>query len=171
MSWVNFLHFLVYYRACQFIERDRKSFGVVALETIMGRHPRELISSLSNPTSQNMLKDILDSRLPLPYFLEDTQDITLLVTIALACLCSKPKLRPSMQHVVEKLRSFKLSLPVPFHETSIHQLMTEEQCCLSSNSQEWYLAGKKLREVIFWFLRIGKKFSLIKLKKLHVVAF
>ncbi|WVZ16522.1 hypothetical protein V8G54_009504 [Vigna mungo] len=48
-------------------ECDVYSFGVVALEALMGKHPGELISSLTNLTIQNMLvKDLLDSRLPLP---------------------------------------------------------------------------------------------------------
>ncbi|QCE02935.1 protein brassinosteroid insensitive 1 [Vigna unguiculata] len=56
---------------------DVYSFGVVTLETLMGKHPGELISSLSNSTTQNMLlKDILDSRLPLP-LRKDAQDIYL----------------------------------------------------------------------------------------------
>ncbi|KAL2337397.1 hypothetical protein Fmac_011843 [Flemingia macrophylla] len=47
---------------------DVYSFGVVALETLMGKHLREIMSSLSKSTTQNMLlKDLLDSRLPLPY--------------------------------------------------------------------------------------------------------
>ena len=38
---------------------DVYSFGVVVLETMMGRHPAELISSLSEPSIQNKkLKDI-----------------------------------------------------------------------------------------------------------------
>nr|KYP41214.1 putative LRR receptor-like serine/threonine-protein kinase At4g08850 family [Cajanus cajan] len=104
---------------------DVYSFGVVALETLMGRHPGELISSLSNPTTQNMLlKDLLDSRLPLPRFQKDAQDIMLVVAITLACLCSKPKFRPSMLQVAKELSSFKLSLSLPLHEILIHQLMT-----------------------------------------------
>ena len=75
---------------------DVYSFGVVAMETIMGKHLRELISSLSNPSIQNMLvKDLLDSHLLLPVR-KDAQDINLVVVIALSCLCSKPNLRPSM---------------------------------------------------------------------------
>ncbi|KAK7822511.1 mdis1-interacting receptor like kinase 2, partial [Quercus suber] len=47
---------------------DAYSFGVVALETIMGMHPGELLSSLS-PSSSNQdvkLKDVLDPRLSPP---------------------------------------------------------------------------------------------------------
>ncbi|XP_027337408.1 probable leucine-rich repeat receptor-like protein kinase At1g35710 [Abrus precatorius] len=106
---------------------DVYSFGVVALETLMGRHPGELLSSLSNPSNQNfLLKDILDSRLPLPSSQKDAQDIVLVGTIALACLCSKPKFRPSMQQVARKLSCSKLSLPLPLYEISIHLLMSQE---------------------------------------------
>uniref|UniRef100_A0A2N9FT90 non-specific serine/threonine protein kinase n=1 Tax=Fagus sylvatica TaxID=28930 RepID=A0A2N9FT90_FAGSY len=47
---------------------DVYSFGVVALEILMGKHPGELLSSLSSPSSsQNvMLNEILDQRLPPP---------------------------------------------------------------------------------------------------------
>ncbi|KAG7964606.1 hypothetical protein I3843_09G178800 [Carya illinoinensis] len=46
---------------------DVYSFGVVALEVLMGRHPGELLSSLSSSSSQNMmLNEILDQRLPPP---------------------------------------------------------------------------------------------------------
>ena len=43
---------------------DVYSFGVVALETMTGKHPGELITSLSSPLCQDiMLRDVLDSRL------------------------------------------------------------------------------------------------------------
>ena len=107
---------------------DVYSFGVVTLETLIGKHPEELISSLSNSTTQNMLvKDFLDSRLPLP-LQKDAQDINLVLTIALSCLCSKPNLRPSMQQVVDKLSSFKLPLSLPFDKVLIHQLMSQDIC-------------------------------------------
>ena len=43
---------------------DVYSFSLVVLETIMGRHPGELISSLASSSTQHiMLKDVLDPRL------------------------------------------------------------------------------------------------------------
>ncbi|RYR47746.1 hypothetical protein Ahy_A07g033708 [Arachis hypogaea] len=47
---------------------DVYSFRVVALETLMGRHPRELISSsLDDSSNKNiMVKDLLDPRIHLP---------------------------------------------------------------------------------------------------------
>ncbi|KAG2380525.1 MDIS1-interacting receptor like kinase [Vigna angularis] len=105
---------------------DVYCFGVVALEELMGKHPGELISSLVDLTTQNMLvKDLLDSRLPLP-LQKDAQDIKLALTISFSCLCSKSNLRPSMEQVADKLFSLKLSLSVPFHEVLIHQLMNRD---------------------------------------------
>ncbi|XP_014516669.1 probable leucine-rich repeat receptor-like protein kinase At1g35710 [Vigna radiata var. radiata] len=111
---------------------DVYSFGIVTLETLMGKHPRELISTLSNPITQNMLvKDLLDSRLPPPHE-KDAQDVNLVINVALSCLCSKPNLRPSMQQVVEKLSSFKFPLDSPFHEVFIRQVMSQDIFHLSS---------------------------------------
>ncbi|KAJ1413622.1 Tyrosine-protein kinase, active site [Sesbania bispinosa] len=106
---------------------DVYSFGVVALETMMGRHPAELISSLSEPSTQNKkLKDILDSRIPLPFFRKEMQDIVLVVTLALACLCPDPKSRPSMQEVANELIVCKPPLLWHFYDISIHQLMKQK---------------------------------------------
>lgn len=80
---------------------DVYSFGVVALETIMGRHPGELLSSLSSFKSVQdlMLNDVLDSRLSCPTDVLVKRGIVLVLDLALACLNSNPKLRPTMQHV------------------------------------------------------------------------
>ncbi|MED6111402.1 hypothetical protein PIB30_051978 [Stylosanthes scabra] len=106
---------------------DVFSFGVVALETLMGRHPRELISSLFDASPQNMLlKDLLDSRVHLPNRQKDAQDIALVVKLALACLHSKPDSRPSMLQVSQQLSSSRQSpLQASFSEISFHQLMTQ----------------------------------------------
>ncbi|RDX73704.1 MDIS1-interacting receptor like kinase 2, partial [Mucuna pruriens] len=105
---------------------DVYSFGVVVLETMMGRHPAELISSLSEASIQNKkLKNILDSRIPLPFFRKDIQDIVLVVTLALACLCPQPKSRPSMQEIAKELSVSKPPLLWNFDGISIHQLMKQ----------------------------------------------
>ena len=79
---------------------DAYSFGVVALETIMGMHPGELLSSLSLSSSNQdvMLKDVLDPRLLPPTHKRDVQDIALVATIAFACLHSNPKSRVPTNH-------------------------------------------------------------------------
>ncbi|MED6186822.1 hypothetical protein PIB30_070412 [Stylosanthes scabra] len=89
---------------------DVFSFGVVALETMMGHHPGEFVSFLSKPFTQNLLvKQVLDSRIPLPNLKEDIQDVVLVVTLALACLSSDPKSRPSMEDVANVFLASKYS--------------------------------------------------------------
>ncbi|XP_027905935.1 MDIS1-interacting receptor like kinase 2-like [Vigna unguiculata] len=106
---------------------DVYSFGVVVLETMMGRHPAELISCLSEPSIQKKkLKDILDSRIPLPHFRKDMQDIVLVVTLALACLSPHPKSRPSMQEIANELLASKPPLLWHFDSISIHQLIKQK---------------------------------------------
>ncbi|XP_043705580.1 probable leucine-rich repeat receptor-like protein kinase At1g35710 [Telopea speciosissima] len=84
---------------------DVYSFGVLALETIMGRHPSELISSLSLLNAKDIiLKDVLDPRLPPPTQLE-AQDLTFSMMLGIACLHTNPKSRPTMQYVSQKLGS------------------------------------------------------------------
>ena len=122
---------------------DVYSFGVVALETLMGRHPGELISSLSNSSTQNiLLKDLLDSRIRFPFCQKDAQAIVLVVTLALACLRSKPKSRPSMQQVTQELSKSKQTLPLPFSEISIPQLMTQELYPIPTEYQEINLVNE-----------------------------
>ncbi|XP_057741201.1 MDIS1-interacting receptor like kinase 2-like [Arachis stenosperma] len=104
---------------------DVYSFGVVALETIMGRHPGDHILSLFNSSNKNiMVKDLLDSRISLPLCQKDAQAIVQVVTLALACLRSNPKSRPSMQQVAHQLSNFKQSsLSLPLSEITVHQLI------------------------------------------------
>ena len=113
---------------------DVYSFGVVALETMMGHHPGELISSLSKPSTQNLLvKDVLDSRIPLPFLRKDMQDVVLVVTVALACLCSDPKPRPLMQEVANEFSASKAPIHFPFCDVSIYQLMNQEIYVIGKN--------------------------------------
>lgn len=91
---------------------DVYSFGVVALEVMMGRHPRELLASLSSSSSSTtttlfenqelLLKDILDQRLPPPTG-QLAEAVVFVVTIALACTRSTPKSRPNMRFVAQEL--------------------------------------------------------------------
>ncbi|PIA62699.1 hypothetical protein AQUCO_00200607v1 [Aquilegia coerulea] len=85
---------------------DVYSFGVVALETIMGKHPGDLLSSLSMPAAQTlMMKDLLDPRLSSPVDQKIIQDLVLVVQLALACVQSRPQQRPTMQKVSQILVS------------------------------------------------------------------
>ncbi|KAG2690333.1 hypothetical protein I3760_09G181000 [Carya illinoinensis] len=110
---------------------DVYSFGVVALEVLMGRHPGELLSSLSSSSSQNMmLNEILDQRLPPPNRLIG-QDIFLVATIAFACLHTQPKSRPTMKYVSQEFLSRKKPNVIPLTTVSLPQL----------RKQATYMAG------------------------------
>ncbi|XP_077252017.1 uncharacterized protein LOC143891291 [Tasmannia lanceolata] len=105
---------------------DVYSFGVLALEVIMGRHPGDIISSLltsSSEVGQNLrVKDVLDPRLPNP---EDQvgNEVFLAVSMALACINANPQTRPPMQHISGKFSARTPSFPKPFHTIEMSQLM------------------------------------------------
>ena len=102
---------------------DVFSFGVAALEVMMGRHSGELIYSLSTSHSRSMLlKDVLDQRLPPP--VDDVADeVFLTMVFALACLQEHPQSRPTMRHVSQELSTCMPPFPVPFNTVTLSQLM------------------------------------------------
>ena len=105
---------------------DVYGFGVVALETMMGKHPRELFSLLSSPLAQNiLLTDILDSRLPPPQDQQVAKDVVLVVWLALKCIHPNPKSRPTMQHISWKLLTQSPFLE-PFNGVSLWQLKIQD---------------------------------------------
>ena len=90
---------------------DVYSFGVVALEIMMGRHPRELLSSLSLKSrtaitvldsTEFLLKDVLDQGLPQPTG-QIAKEVVFVMTIALACVRDTPESRPTMRFVAQEL--------------------------------------------------------------------
>ena len=87
---------------------DVYSFGVVALEVMMGRHPGEVLESLSissRTLSKNpelLFADVLDPRLPPPAG-ELAEVVMFLVTLALASTQPNPDARPTMRFVAQKL--------------------------------------------------------------------
>ncbi|GMP49950.1 hypothetical protein CsSME_00016756 [Camellia sinensis var. sinensis] len=106
---------------------DVYSFGVVALETIMGRHPGELLSSLESPSTRNiMLADVLDLRLPLPTNPMVVGNIVLVVRMAIACLHSKPRSRPTMLRVSQEFQSCRKTFATPLCAISLLQLWNAE---------------------------------------------
>ena len=105
---------------------DVYSFGVVALETMMGKHPRELFTLLSSSSAQSiMLTDILDSRLPSPQDQQVARDVVLVVWLALKCIHSNPRSRPTMQLISSRLLTQLPSLET-FHGISLWLLNTQE---------------------------------------------
>ena len=99
---------------------------MVALKILMERHPRELLSSLSSPSSQNMmLLEILDQRLPPPNHLV-AQDIFLVTTLAFACIHTKPTSRPTMKFVSKEFLYRKKPITKHLHAISLWQLSNHE---------------------------------------------
>ncbi|PRQ25739.1 putative protein kinase RLK-Pelle-LRR-XI-1 family [Rosa chinensis] len=70
------------------LQCDVYSFGVVALEIMMGRHPGELLESLSENRGL-YLKDLLDQRLRSPSS-QLAAGVVSIVTVALACMSTDP---------------------------------------------------------------------------------
>ncbi|XP_068321996.1 MDIS1-interacting receptor like kinase 2-like isoform X2 [Pyrus communis] len=88
---------------------DVYSFGVVALEVMMGRHPGDMLESQLSESSTSMkgnadllLKDVLDQRLEPPAN-ELAKAVMLVMSIALACIRTRPRLRPTMHFVSQNL--------------------------------------------------------------------
>ncbi|XP_039160888.1 MDIS1-interacting receptor like kinase 2 [Eucalyptus grandis] len=104
---------------------DVYSFGVIALETIMGKHPGDHISrecSSSAQAESMMLKDVLDQRLsPSRLGLRDAQDVVLIAKLAFKCLQDDPRLRPTMRQVSREL-CFQVPLDMPLSAVSLEQL-------------------------------------------------
>ncbi|XP_076952442.1 MDIS1-interacting receptor like kinase 2-like [Bidens hawaiensis] len=79
---------------------DVYSFGVVALEIIGGMHPGDLLSSLNYSTSHaTSLENIMDKRLPYPTNRSIENKIVRIYNVALACIHTDPKCRPTMRNV------------------------------------------------------------------------
>lgn len=121
---------------------DVYSFGVVALETMMGRHPGDLLSTLKSFQSaqRNILLEVLDLRLPRPTNKQE-QDIILVLNLALACLSSDQKLRPTMLAVSREFLSEKgvtsLTKSIKDTEKSTELYKRwEDICCESDTSSE-----------------------------------
>ncbi|XP_060672176.1 MDIS1-interacting receptor like kinase 2-like isoform X2 [Ziziphus jujuba] len=106
---------------------DVYSFGVVVLETIMGKHPKELLSSLAFSSTQSLLLiEILDQRLPPPRSRSSIQDVVLVLAIAFACLQANPKRRPTMQSVSKEFLACRKLFAKGFHDISVGHLMNPQ---------------------------------------------
>ena len=107
---------------------DVYSFGVLALEMIMGKHLGDLISSLStSPSSSSstaqgiLLKDVLDQRVATPG-IQESEQVVVVAKLAIACLHASPLSRPTMQQVALKLSKQSPSLPNQFHTITLGDL-------------------------------------------------
>nr|XP_048325004.1 MDIS1-interacting receptor like kinase 2-like [Ziziphus jujuba var. spinosa] len=102
---------------------DVYSFGAVTLEILGGRHPGDLISSLSSSLSssssetaayhQVTVMDVLDQRLSPPLD-QEAGKVLYLAKVAFACLNGTPQSRPKMKQVAQKLSTQTHHLLKPF---------------------------------------------------------
>ncbi|KAJ8747972.1 hypothetical protein K2173_014374 [Erythroxylum novogranatense] len=76
------------------------SFGVLAMEILMGKHPGELVSYLQSSVDQRIsLEDVLDKRLSPPTDKKVVDQITIILNVALSCVSEDPQCRPTMRSV------------------------------------------------------------------------
>ena len=105
---------------------DVYNFGVITLETMMGKHLGELVTLLSSSSAQNiMLTNILDSHLSSPQDQQVVKDVVLVVWLALKCIHANPRSCPTMQHISSKLLPQSPFLE-SFHEISLWQLNIQQ---------------------------------------------
>ncbi|CAE5959355.1 unnamed protein product [Arabidopsis arenosa] len=75
---------------------DVYSFGVLILEVIMGKHPGDLIASLSSSPRETLsLRSISDERILEPRG-QNREKLMKMVEVALSCLQADPQSRPTM---------------------------------------------------------------------------
>ncbi|GAY65685.1 hypothetical protein CUMW_243020 [Citrus unshiu] len=84
---------------------DVYSFGVLALEVIKGKHPRDFLSSISSSflNTDIELDEMLDPRLPAPS--RSVQEkLRSIVEVVFSCLNESPESRPTMKIVSQQLQ-------------------------------------------------------------------
>ena len=114
---------------------DVYSFGVVALETLVGRHPKEILSSLQSASAIDItLCDVLDQRLAPPN-LRVLPDIVHVAIVTFACLNPNPCYRPTMECVSQGFLSQQTPMNIPMCEVSLQQLMSQELFTLLNSSK------------------------------------
>ncbi|KAH9782778.1 MDIS1-interacting receptor like kinase 2 [Citrus sinensis] len=84
---------------------DVYSFGVLVLEVIKGKHPRDFLSSISSSSlnTDTALDEMLDPRLPAPSC-SVQEKLRSIVEVAFSCLNESPESRPTMKIVSRQLQ-------------------------------------------------------------------
>ncbi|KAM5575741.1 hypothetical protein ABKV19_014602 [Rosa sericea] len=110
---------------------DVYSFGVVTLEIIMGRHPGDLLLTLTSgssssstfPAHQMPIVEVLDQRISPPTH-EIAGEVLSLAKIAFSCLNVSPLSRPKMKQVSQYLEAQRLHMSKPLHMITCGELLT-----------------------------------------------
>jgi serine/threonine protein kinase len=103
---------------------DVYSFGVLALEVVMGKHPKDLFQTILPSREQNiMVKEILDQR-PAPATTLEETNIALIIKVALSCTDASPQGRPTMQEAYRSLtqQNNVSSCDMPFDALTLEEL-------------------------------------------------
>lgn len=87
---------------------DVYSFGIVALEILVGRYPREVLLCLESGEFDQHFVDFLDKR-RVPPERTAAQVLMLVLRLILKCIHKNPLCRPTMNYVSQEL----LTLTVP----------------------------------------------------------
>ncbi|CAN6299878.1 unnamed protein product [Urochloa humidicola] len=103
---------------------DVYSFGVLVLEVVMGKHPRDLFQTILPSTEQGILvREILDQRPAAATTIEE-ENIVLIVKVALSCTESSPQARPTMQEAYRTLtqKHNTSACTLPFSDLTLDEL-------------------------------------------------
>lgn len=116
---------------------DIYSFGIVTLEIILGKHPRDLLlflstspspsssssSSSSLPVDQyTLVKDVIDQRLPPPEA-KVAKEVIYISKLACACLNINPQCRPTIRQVCLELETKWLPLTKTFYAMQLGDIL------------------------------------------------
>ena len=91
---------------------DVYSFGVLVLEVLIGKHPRDLLQHLASSTEPyTLVKEILDQRPLAPTTIEE-KNIVFQIRVVFSCLKASPQARPTMQEIYQMLIHYESSTSV-----------------------------------------------------------
>ncbi|GJN04758.1 hypothetical protein PR202_ga22330 [Eleusine coracana subsp. coracana] len=104
-------------------KRDVYSFGILVLEVVMGKHPRDFLQAPLPGREHILVEEIMDQRPATPAITEE-ETIALLIKLAFSCTEASPEARPTMQKAYQTLtKKNSSSCSVPFDAIVVDELM------------------------------------------------